>query len=68
MSISVPDNPDATSPVPLPDGYDEVGLLEFDETVPPRPEEEIADVARSIPDPAGHGGTPEESLTAREVP
>ena len=30
--------------------------LEFDETVPPRPEEEVADVARSAPDPAGQGG------------
>lgn len=30
--------------------------LEYDETVPPRPEEEVADVARSAPDPAGHGG------------
>lgn len=30
--------------------------LEYDETIPPRPEEEVADVARSAPDPAGHGG------------
>ncbi|ADG74777.1 hypothetical protein Cfla_1880 [Cellulomonas flavigena DSM 20109] len=30
--------------------------LEFDETIPPRPEEEVADVARSAPDRAGHGG------------
>lgn len=30
--------------------------LEADETVPPRPEEEMADLARSRPDPAGHGG------------
>lgn len=29
--------------------------LEYDETIPPRPEEEVADVARSVPDPAGHG-------------
>ncbi|GEA82827.1 MAG: hypothetical protein NVV70_04490 [Cellulomonas sp.] len=35
---------------------DEVPLLEVDETIPPRPEEEIADVARSQPDPLGHGG------------
>lgn len=40
-----------------PAGHD-VPELEFDETVPPRPEEEIADVARSVPDPEGHGGTP----------
>lgn len=34
----------------------EVPVLEYDETVPPRPEEEIADVARSVPDRDGHGG------------
>jgi hypothetical protein len=33
----------------------EVPELEFDENVPPRPEEEIADAARATPDPAGHG-------------
>lgn len=30
--------------------------LEYDETIPPRPEEEVADVARATPDRAGHGG------------
>lgn len=29
----------------------EIELLEFDETVPPRPEEEVADVGRAEPDP-----------------
>lgn len=29
----------------------EIELLEFDETVPPRPEEEVADAARATPDP-----------------
>ncbi|CAM5778576.1 hypothetical protein [Cellulomonas persica] len=43
-------------PAPEPGRTDEVPLLEEDETVPPRPEEEIADVARSEPDPLGHGG------------
>ncbi|MDT0164821.1 hypothetical protein Q9R32_04560 [Actinotalea sp. AC32] len=38
------------------DVRDDVPVLEADETVPPRPEEEVADVARSRPDPAGHGG------------
>ncbi len=38
---------------------DQVPELEYDETVPPRPEEEVADVARTIPDPAGHGGEPD---------
>ena len=33
----------------------EVPELEFDETVPPRPEEEIADAARATPDREGHG-------------
>lgn len=39
------------------DGHShEVPELEYDESVPPRPEEEIADAARSVPDPEGHGG------------
>ncbi|QZN85874.1 hypothetical protein [Cellulomonas sp. C5510] len=41
---------------PVHDGRDDVPELEVDETVPPRPEEEVADVARATPDPAGHGG------------
>ncbi|MBO3085607.1 hypothetical protein [Cellulomonas fengjieae] len=49
-----------TTPVP-----NEVPELEYDENVPPRPEEEIADVARSVPDPDGHGGTPQEPSAAR---
>jgi hypothetical protein len=35
--------------------FDEVPELEFDESVPPRPEEEVADVARAAPDREGHG-------------
>ena len=31
--------------------HDEVPHLELDETIPPRPEEEIADVLRADPDP-----------------
>lgn len=57
MSIPTPQDPDAA-----PDRFDEIGLLEFDETVPPRPEEEVADAARSVPDRAGHGGTPDEAV------
>ncbi|UZN01478.1 hypothetical protein [Cellulomonas sp. S1-8] len=34
----------------------QVPELEYDETIPPRPEEEVADVARATPDRAGHGG------------
>lgn len=29
----------------------EIELLEYDETIPPRPEEEVADVARAEPSP-----------------
>jgi len=46
----------------------EVPELEYDESVPPRPEEEIADAARSVPDPEGHGGTPADEVTARDEP
>lgn len=51
MSIPSPQNPDAT-----PAGFQEVELLEFDENVPPRPEEDIADAAR-VPDPHDHDGS-----------
>ncbi len=34
-----------------PDGEFPLTVLEDDETVPPRPEEELADVERSVPDP-----------------
>ncbi|MBO0900320.1 hypothetical protein J1G42_07990 [Cellulomonas sp. zg-ZUI222] len=53
----------------------QVPELEYDETIPPRPEEEVADAARAVPDAAGHGGDgarqavpadPDEP-TAREV-
>ncbi|WP_255347040.1 hypothetical protein [Cellulomonas sp. HZM] len=37
---------------------DAVPELEYDEDVPPRPEEEVADVARAVPDPEGHGAPP----------
>lgn len=29
----------------------EIELLEYDETIPPRPEEEVADAGRATPDP-----------------
>ena len=45
-----------TQPAGHDDHAHEVPELEYDESVPPRPEEEIADAARSVPDPAGHGG------------
>lgn len=67
MTIPVPENPDVAQPS-IPGASEEVELLEVDETVPPRPEEEIADVARSLPDPDGHGGAPEAEVTARELP
>ncbi len=43
--------------VPEP-GETSVPELEVDETVAPRPEEEIADVARAEPDVAVHGDDP----------
>jgi len=52
MSIPTPQDPDAA-----PDRFDEVELLEFDETIPPRPEEEAADAARAEPDPRGADGS-----------
>jgi len=57
-----------TEPDPHAGHAHEVPELEYDENVPPRPEEEIADAARSVPDTAGHGGTPADRQTAREVP
>ncbi len=50
MTMPVPQDPDAA-----PEQSDEVELLEEDETIPPRPEEEVADVLRATPDPQGHG-------------
>lgn len=44
--MSDPMNPPSTGEVPV---------LEDDETVPPRPEDEVADAARAEPDPQGHG-------------
>lgn len=40
---------------PAHDPHDDVPVLEYDETVPPRPEEEVADVGRATPDRQGHG-------------
>ena len=40
-------------------GEPSVPELELDETIPPRPEEEIADVARAKPDVADHSLHPE---------
>ncbi|WP_268958171.1 hypothetical protein [Occultella glacieicola] len=41
MSVTPPGGDDA------PPGAHEIHLLEADETIPPRPEEEVADAARS---------------------
>lgn len=50
MSIPTPHDADAA---PL--SFDELAILELDETVPPRPEEDVADVARATPDVHGRG-------------
>lgn len=42
MSIPVPDNPDLMA-----SRTDELEILEIDETIPPRPEEEVADALRA---------------------
>lgn len=57
MSVPTPQNPDVT-----PQLFDELAVLEIDETVPPRPEEEVADVARATPDVHGHGAAPSSAL------
>lgn len=38
--------------------HPDVPEIEEDQTVAPRPEEEIADIARAEPDPHGHGDQP----------
>lgn len=43
----------------------EVPHLETDETVPPRPEEEIADALRQAPDPAPQEGSGAPDAGAR---
>jgi hypothetical protein len=57
VSVPTPQNPDVT-----PQLFDELAVLEIDETVPPRPEEEVADVARATPDVHGHGAAPSSAL------
>lgn len=47
------DEHDPASPIPAPDEAT-VPALEVDETVAPRPEEEIADLARAEPDVEDH--------------
>lgn len=42
--------------------------LEADETIPPRPEEKIADVLRAEPDLEDHSGHPEARATSDDDP
>jgi hypothetical protein len=63
VSIPTPLNPDAA-----PDRVDEIELLELDETIPPRPEEEVADAARAAPDRTGHGSAAPASAAAPSPP
>ena len=51
MTSSDEDSPEKHIPAP---GEPSIPELEVDETVPPRPEEEIADVARAKPDVDDH--------------
>jgi hypothetical protein len=49
-----PDGPAGGTAPSVPDAEHAIPRLEFDESVPPRPEEEIADAARTpYPGPAG---------------
>jgi len=57
VSLPTPQNPDV-----VPQRFDEIAILEIDENVPPRPEEEIADVARSVPDAHGPRNVPTSGL------
>jgi hypothetical protein len=63
VSIPTPLNPDAA-----PAHVDEIELLEFDETIPPRPEEDVADAARAAPDRTGHGSAAPDSAAAASPP
>ncbi|OIQ93167.1 hypothetical protein GALL_248730 [mine drainage metagenome] len=56
MSVPTPRDADAA-----PQSFDELAILELDETVPPRPEEDVADVARSTPDVRGVSTTTVDS-------
>ena len=47
------DTTGSSSPIPEPPGPD-IPELEDDQTVAPRPEESIADVARQVPDTTDH--------------
>lgn len=47
------DTTGSSSSVPEPPGHD-IPELEDDQTIAPRPEESIADVARQVPDPTDH--------------
>lgn len=49
--VSVPTPRDADA---APQSFDELAILELDENIPPRPEEDAADVARATPDIHGH--------------
>ena len=51
--MSTPDEHEAQQHVPGPD-EPSIPELEVDETIPPRPEEEIADLERAEPDVVRH--------------
>lgn len=51
MSETVSGQPGAEDELPEQHPELEIELLEYDETIPPRPEEEVADAGRAAPDP-----------------
>ena len=61
--MSVHDGRAVHAHVPGP-GEPSVPEIEVDETIPPRPEEEIADVARARPDVSDHSRHPDSAPEA----
>lgn len=58
FAVSVHNEHSSSKHIPGPD-EPTIPELEVDETIPPRPEEEIADVARAEPDVDDHSRHPE---------
>ena len=58
FAVSAQNEHSSSKHIPGP-GEPTIPELEVDETIPPRPEEEIADVARAKPDVDDHSRHPE---------
>lgn len=62
--MPIHDDHDVEHRVPGP-GEADIPELEVDETIPPRPEEEAADLFRAQPDVGDHGDRPEDGRAVR---